>query len=106
MVEQKGYGPSLRGTVEVDPLLPPTTGWLFWKTTVYEEDPSLICSLPSTSPPCCLTVTLTGAAKEAHGDCEGEYTSTGLISLGRPVNVHWKCCNISFYLAGLQVGGF
>ena len=87
LVEQKGRGASLRGTVGVNPLLPPTFGWLFYslKTKGFEEDPSLRCSLPSTSPPCCLTVTLSGAAKEAHGDCEGEYKSTGLISMGKQV---------------------
>merc|ERR1712037_857601 len=36
-------------------------------------------------PPCCLTVSLSGAAKEAQGECEGEYKSTGLVSAGREV---------------------
>ena len=87
LVEQKGYPMSLKSNVGADSLLPPTTGWLFYnrETDDFEEDPSLTCSLPSLSPPCCLTVTLSGAAKEAHGDCEGEYKSTGLISMGRPV---------------------
>ena len=89
LVERKGYEPSLKATLEIDPFILPTTGWLFfnWKTKVFEEDPSLRCSLPSTSPPCCLTVTLSGAAKEAHGGCEGEYKSTSLVSMGRPVNI-------------------
>ena len=89
LVEQKGYSPSLKTREEADPFLPPTTGWLFFKTAGvdFKEDPSLTCSPPSNSPPCCLTVTLSGAAKEAHGDCEGEYKSTGLISMGRPVKI-------------------
>ena len=86
-VEEKGYLPSLKSSKEVDPFLPPTTGWLFNGGEVFEEDPSLTCSPPSQSPPCCLTVTLSGAAKEAHEDCEGEYKSTGLISTGRPVKI-------------------
>ena len=88
MVKQEGYL-ALKANVEANPFLPPTTGWLFykWKTNSFEEDPSLTCSLPSSSPPCCLTVTLSGAAKEAHADCEGEYKSTGFISMGRPVTI-------------------
>ena len=85
---------------EANSFLPPTTSWLLYNgededeededkvdkhEEDFEEDPSLICSLLSHSPPCCLTVTLSGAAKEAHGDCEGEYKSTGLISMGRKV---------------------
>ena len=64
----------------------PQIGWLFSKGEDFEEDPSLICSQPSSSPPCCLTVTLSGAAKEAHADCEGEYKSTGLVSMGKHVS--------------------
>ena len=51
----------------------------------YEDDPTLTCRLPPTSPPCCLTVSLSGPAKEAQGKCEGVYMSTGLFSLGREV---------------------
>ena len=91
LVQQEGYSTAwMKVNVGAcEPFLPPTTGWLFYnrETGHFEEDPSLTCSLPSTSPPCCLTVTLTGAAKEACGDCEGEYKSTGLISMGRPVNI-------------------
>ena len=90
MVERKGYSTaSLKASVEADSFLPPTTGWLFynWETRDFEEDPSLTCSFSSPSPPCCLTVTLSGAAKEAQGDCEGEYKSTELISMGRKVNI-------------------
>ena len=74
-------------------MLPPTTGWLFkinkWWTGEFKKDPYLNCTLPSTLPPCCLTVTLQGAAKEAHGDCEGEYKSIGLISMGREVSINY-----------------
>ena len=85
MVEKKGRGVSLKTREDTDPFIPPSTGWLFNNYRDFEEDPSLTCSLPSTSPPCCLTVTLSGAAKEAHGHCEGEYKSTGLTSMGRQV---------------------
>ena len=88
LVEKRGYGASLKTSKEAGCFLPPTKGWLFNKGRQhFDEDPSLRCSLPSTSPPCCLTVTLCGAAKEAHGDCEGEYKSTGLISMGREVSI-------------------
>ena len=72
----------------VDPFLPPANGWLFHNGRgEFVEDPSLTWTLPSTSPPCRLMVTLSGAAKEAHGDCEGEYKSTGLISMGKQVKL-------------------
>ena len=36
---------SLRARVGADPLVPPTTGWLFWNSSVnYEYDPCLICT--------------------------------------------------------------
>ena len=94
LVEKEGYTTSLKASVGADPLLPPTTGWLFknWRTGEFEEDASTTCTPFSSSPPCCLTVTLSGAAKEAHGDCEGEYKSTGLISMGRPVNISTMLC--------------
>ena len=86
LVEEEGYAASLKTREEADPFLPPTSGWLVNKGyQVFEEDPTLTCSPPSNSPPCCLTVTLSGAAKEAHEDCEGEYKSTGLISAGKRV---------------------
>ena len=64
---------------------PPTTGWKVATETEFVADPSLICSAASTSPPCCLTVKLSGRAREAQGKCEGEYKSTGLLHLGRQV---------------------
>ena len=107
VVRQGNYTAFLKSSEAADPFLPPTMGWLFynWKTYDYEEDETLTWSLPSSSPPCCLTLTLSGAAKEAHGHCEGEYKSTGLISQGRPVNMLWQCNNITFYIVGLQAGG-
>ena len=82
------FDPYLTARVGADPLLPPTTGWQFydWSGNL-KEDSTLECSFPTASPPCCITVSLSGPAKEAHGDCEGEYKSTGLISMGRPVNI-------------------
>ena len=118
LVKQKGRAASLTAKVGADPFRPPTTGWLFRKGGVgdFEEDPSLTCSLPSTSSPCCLTVTLSGAAKEAHEYCEGEYKRTGLISMGKQVTgtlkafvtiVHsqrcsnWKALKTAIYLLNL-----
>ena len=74
-----------------EPNQPPTTGWKFLdkNTGKYDEDPSLRCTIPPTSPPCCLTVSLSGAAKEAQGKCEGEYKSTGLVSMGREVKLQF-----------------
>ena len=79
-----------------DPKRPPTSGWKFLEddterssTDKWENDPKLRCSTPSTSPPCCLTVNLSGAAKEAQAKCEGEYKSTGLVSMGREVKLQF-----------------
>ena len=90
MVEQEG-NLALKASVGSDPLLPPTAGWLFYneQTTEFEEDTSLTCSITSALPPCCLTLTLDGPAKEAQGHCEGEYKSMGLTSMGREVNIHF-----------------
>ena len=77
----------LKASVGVEPNQPPSTGWKFFNvyTCEYVFDATISCSIYVNSPPCYLTVTLSGAAKEAHGKCEGEYKSTGLISKGRPV---------------------
>ena len=91
LVDQDGT--HMTAGVGADPLLPPTTGWQFydWDRNLNfkekKEDSTLECSFPTASPPCCITVSLSGPAREAHGDCEGEYKSTGLISMGRPVNI-------------------
>ena len=82
---------ALKANVGPDPLLPPTTGWLFMNldTEDFEEDQSLTCGSPlASSPPCCLTIHLTGPAKDAVGQCEGVYHSTELMSMGR--KVYWE----------------
>ena len=87
MVEQNEYR-ALKASVGDDPLHPPTTGWLFknWATGKFEEDKSLTCApLDTSSPPCCVTVQLSGPAREAVGQCEGVYYSTDLMSAGRKV---------------------
>ena len=98
-------GTRLIARVGADPLLPPTTGWQFydWDRNL-KEDSTLECSFPTASPPCCLTVSLSGPAREAHGDCEGEYKSTGLVSMGRPVNIIIDQNLILIFLAGFQIG--
>ena len=78
----------LRATVSEDkPDQPPATGWKFynWDTREYEADESVTCEANVAPTPCCLTVNLSGAAKEVQGECEGEYKSSGLISSGKPV---------------------
>ena len=88
VVELDGYYRVLKASVGADPLLPPTTGWLFnnQDTKDFEEDQSLTCAPPlASSPPCCLTIHLTGPAKAAAGQCEGVYHSTELMSDGRKV---------------------
>ena len=113
----------LKASVGGEPNQPPTTGWKFynrdtgyynedqslkfenWDTDDWEDDPTLSCTIPSTSPPCCLTVSLSGAAKEAQGKCEGEYKSTGLVSMGRKVNIYVRQVGQEFFLAGFQIGG-
>ena len=86
-----------------NPFIPPTTGWLFYNGEDFKEDPYLTCSLPSTSPPCCLTVTLKGAAKEVQGKCEGKYNSSGLVSAGREVKLHFDKTSF-FDFEGVQAG--
>ena len=87
LVEQEGDIALMKASMGADPILPPTYGWKFynWETEKFEKDPSLKLKPPVASSPRCLTVTLTGPAKEAHGNCEGKYKSTGLISVGRQV---------------------
>ena len=68
----------LKSSKEVNPFLPPTTGWWFNKGRgFFEEDLSLTCSPPSNSPPCCLTVTLSGAAKEVQEHWVGQHGKAG-----------------------------
>ena len=53
----------------------------------YVLDSTMTCSLPTPTPLCRLTLSLSGEAKELHGQLEGTYTDTGLVSVGRPVIV-------------------
>ena len=112
MVKTEGFGADLKASVGVEPNKPPTTGWKFENRTLFspdfEFDPSLTCSIIAPSPPCCLTVSLTGAAKKAQGKCEGEYKITELTSRGKPVKasdvkiIDGKDCLLS--LSGFQTG--
>ena len=88
MVEQNNEYRVLKASAGDDPLHPPTTGWLFknWARDDFEEDKSLTCAPPQAdSSPCCVTVHLSGPAREAVGQCEGVYHSTDLMSAGRKV---------------------
>ena len=88
LVGEKGDDALLKASLGAVPNQPPTTGWMFFNraTRDWKADESLSCSSNFiSSSPCCLTIGLTGAAKEAQGKCEGEYKSTGLVSMGRPV---------------------
>ena len=92
LVGKKGLHGLLKATVSEDnPDQPPVTGWKFynWNTREYEADESVKCEPDVASTPCCLTVSLSGAAKGIQGECEGEYKSTELISSGRPVIDHF-----------------
>ena len=79
----------LKASVGVVPNQPPPTGWKFYNpdTKEYEPDELIGCRDFVSSPPCCLTISLSGAAKEFQGKCEGEYESTGLVSRGKPVMI-------------------
>ena len=84
---EERFQAQLKASVGVEPNQPPSTGWKFFNvyTCEYVFDATISCSIYVNSPPCCLTVTLSGAAKEVQGKCEGEDESTGLISRGWPV---------------------
>ena len=80
----------LRARVGADQTPSTCTGWKVHsnhasKYSYLDADQRIICQVYVSSPPCCLTVSLSGAAKEAQGMCEGVYKSTGLVSMGRPV---------------------
>ena len=78
-----GLTTELKASVGAVPNQPPTTGWKYYGY----DDESLSCIIPVTSPACCLTVSLSGEAKETQGKCEGKYKSIGLTSAGRPVMI-------------------
>ena len=78
----------LKAKVGEDPLIPLSDGWqvIDMDTDEFEEDPSVRCkALPAGSPPCSVTLKLSGLAKDFQGKCEGEYKDTGLRSFGRQV---------------------
>ena len=93
VVEQNEYR-FLKASAGDDPLHPPTSGWFFKNTDTreFEEDKSLTCA-PSTiaAASCSLIVTLGGRAAEIHGQCQGVYNPTELVSMGRPVSFHKRC---------------
>ena len=98
----------LKAKAGEDPTLPPSVGWQFSTgKDKFEEDPSVRCrALPAGSPPCSVTLKLSGLAKDFQGKCEGEYKDIGLRSFGRQVTfrsiksfAHFK------QLIGVQTGG-
>ena len=91
-----------------NPTLPPSTGWQVRKGyEEFEEGPSVRCrALPAGSPPCSVTLKLSGLAKDFQGKCEGEYKDTGLRSLGRQVTFRSiKSFSHFKQLIGVQTGG-
>ena len=85
-MEEERNSTALRTRAGEDPTLPPSAGWQFYGQGEFEEDPSVRCrALPAGSPPCSVTLKLSGLAKDFQGKCEGEYKDTGLRSFGRQV---------------------
>ena len=105
-IGKKGGDAYLKASVGDKPIQPPTSQWRFinFDTGYYEDDANMRCSTPSTSTPCCLTVNLSGAAKEAQAKCEGEYKSTGLVSAGREVQLQFDK-NFHFSLKVFELEG-
>ena len=87
LVGEYGESASLRASAGLNPKQPPCSGWEFFNlgADMFETDPGFSCSPNVKLAACCLAVSLSGPAKEAHGRCEGKYKSTGLMSMGRPV---------------------
>ena len=88
LVGQEGNIACLKASVvEDEPDQHPSAGWKFytWITKEYDCDESLICTEFLNAPPCHLTITLSGRAKELQGECGGEYEPTEMISVGRTV---------------------
>ena len=79
--------PEMKASVGAVADRPPAKGWKYFNpdTEEYLEDPSLTCNIFVSSPPCCLTISLSGRAKQVQSKCEGEYKSTGLFKAGRLV---------------------
>ena len=78
-------GANLVASLGDNTLIPRSTGWKFYNGKSFEEDPHLTCNSTDTSSSCCVTVSLSGLAKEIQRECEGEYKDTGLRSTGRKV---------------------
>ena len=84
LVGEEGCAAYLKTSVEAGPNNQPcSTGWKILICGNWFDD--VTCQPFVSSPPSCLSVSLSGAAKEAQGECEGEYKSTGLLSAGREV---------------------
>ena len=75
----------LKAPVGVDPNQPPSIGWLSYNNGEYKEEVNLTCTNQPEAPCSSLRVRLRGEAKKENPWCEGEYTNTGLISMGRQV---------------------
>ena len=74
----------MKASVGNNPDQLPTNGWKFYHTDGnYVDDPSLSCTLPTSTSSCILTVVLTNL--EEHAECAGNYKATGLVSAGRKV---------------------
>ena len=89
-----------------NPNIVPTTGWQFGNrdTQKYEIDPLFECHPLTASPPCKVTVSLSGLAKETEGECQGEYKETGLMSRGKKEsNVEYVSLLIELFV-GFQAG--
>ena len=91
----------MKASVGGEPNRPPKSGWKFLDKD-YKEDPSMTCT--DVLAPCCLTVRLSGPAKEAQGNCEGEYQSTGLMMNGKQVVAVSLTSHVVF-LPGFQAVG-
>ena len=82
-------GANLVASLGDNTLIPRSTGWKFYNGKSFEEDPHLTCNSTDTSSSCCVTVSLSGLAKEIQRECKGEYKDTGLRSMGRKV-IHFS----------------
>ena len=89
LVGEKEKDALLKAPVAVDSDQPPRNGWQFYNKGKFKADESLICSNQPELPCCSITVSLSGEAGRV-SYCEGEYESTGLISMGREVNSGFK----------------
>ena len=108
LVVEDHYMTALKAGAGEDPTLLPSAGWQFLKRPgEFKEDSSVRCrALPAGSPPCSVTLKLSGLAKDFQGKCEGEYKDTGLRSFGRQVTFNSiKSFSHFKQLIGVQTGG-